>query len=252
MIWWIIFKKEIKTFFTSPITWVLCGLFALISGWMFFNLFVNYVNNTQNLPGAMQGEWDYLNQVVLQMMSNINMLLLFICPLVSMRLFAEEKKEDILELYFAAPIKETSLVLGKYLASIICVLFIISPSFFYPVLMRSVGLNDTGVFYSGYLALFFNIGVYVSIGTFASSLTRNQIVAALVSFVIILGTWMLAMGSQITDNYLLSLWARYLSLITHYEVLAKGLLRTTDLIFYFSFVALSLFFTKKSLESRNW
>lgn len=252
MIWWIIFRKELKSFFTSPIIWVLCGLFALISGWMFFNLFVGYVDNTQNLPPQLQGEWDYLNQVVLQMMGNINMLLLFICPLVSMRLFAEEKKEDVLELYYASPIKESSLVIGKYLACVVSVLFIISPSFLYPILMRSVGLDDTGIYFSGFFALFMNICVYVSIGGLSSSLTRNQIVSALISFVLILGTWMLAMGSQITQNYFLSLWARYLSLITHYEVLAKGLLRTTDLIFYFSCVLLMLFFTKKSLQSRNW
>lgn len=252
MIWALIYKKELKTFFTSPIIYVLCGLFALISAWMFFNLFINYVENTQNLPGEMQGNLDYLNHVVLQVLSNINMLLLFICPLVSMRIFSEEKKEDVLDLYFAAPINEYSLVIGKYLAGVTSVLFIISPAFFYPLLMRSIGLDDSGIFVAGFFALFLNLCVYVGFGIFASSLTKNQIVSGLVSFVLILGSWMLAMGAQLTDNYFFSLWLGYFSLITHYEVLAKGLLRTADIIFYFSSIFMMIFLTKKSLESRNW
>lgn len=252
MIWFLIYRKELKSFFTSPIIYVLCGLFALISAWMFFNLFINYIENTQNLPVELQGNLDYLNQVVLQILANINMLLLFICPLVSMRVFSEEKKEDVLDLYFAAPINEYSLVVGKYLASVTSVLFIIAPAYFYPLMMKAVGLDDSGLFVAGFLALFLNICVYLGLGIFASSLTRNQIVSGLICFVFILGSWMLAMGAQLTENYFFSLWLGYFSIITHYEVLAKGLLRTADLIFYLSLIFMMIFLTKKSLESRNW
>lgn len=252
MIWFIILKKELKSYLFSPLFWILAALFSLLSGFMFYNLFFHYVENTQNLPPELKGEMDYINHVVLQMISNINMLLLFIVPLVSMRIFSEEKKDYSLDLYFLSGVKNRDLVIGKYLGSILSVLFIISSSLLYPALLKWIGFNDVGVFFSGYLALFFNVLAYLSVGVFASSLTKNQIVAAIISFVLILFSWLIVMGSQLTYNPIISVWFEYLSLITHYEVLSKGLLRTTDLVYYVIFIFFFLFLTKKNLESRNF
>ena len=115
---YLIFKKELKSFFYSPLAYVLAGLFSLVMGWIFFNLLYSFVENIQALPkGPGGGEFQFVNHVVIKLFGNLNFLLLMICPILTMKLFAEEKKDQSIDIYFSSPINEWQLVLGKFFAS---------------------------------------------------------------------------------------------------------------------------------------
>lgn len=248
----LIMKKDLASFFKSPLAYVLAGLFSLITGWIFFNLLVTFVENTQQLPGQYRGQLDFVNQVVVKLFGNINFLLLFICPIVTMRSFAEEKKEATLDLYFTAPVKDYELVIGKYLANVLMVFFLLITTFIFPLILWTIKVSDFSFVFSGYLGLFLNTMCYVAIGTLASSLTQNQIIAALISFVIVMGLWMISWGVQISTNYFYVQFFKYMTVVNHFEMFVKGIIGLSDIVYYLSFILLSIFLTKKVIEGRNW
>ena len=248
----VIALRELKCFFKSPLAYVIAGIFTLTMGWIFFNLLVEYVEKVQNIPGIQDGQWGFINGVVLKLLGNINFMFLFLSPIITMRLFAEENRESTIDLYYAAPIGDYQIVLGKYLASVIMGIFLLSTTLLFPLVFQTVQLESFSFVYTGYLGLFLNILCYFSIGIFASALTNNQIVAALVSFVLIMSLWMLNWVAQVSSNYLLVEIFQYLSVVNHFEMLAKAKLGISDLIYYFSIVTFFIFATKKVIESRNW
>lgn len=248
----LIMKKDLASFFKSPLAYVLAGLFALITGWIFFNLLVTFVENTQQLPEQYRGQLDFVNQVVVKLFGNINFLLLFICPIVTMRTFAEEKKEATLDLYFTAPIKDFELVIGKYLANVLMVFFLLSTTFIFPIILWTIKVSDFSFVFSGYAGLMLNSLCYVAVGMLASSLTQNQIVAALISFVVIMGLWMISWGVQISTNYFYVQFFKYMTVVNHFEMFVKGSVGLSDIIYYFSFIFIGVFLTKKAIEARNW
>lgn len=248
----LIFLKEIKSYFKSPLPYILAGLYSLISGWIFFNLLVNFVDNIQNFPGAMNGQISFVDAVVFKLFGNLNFLLLFMSPLLTMRLFAEEKKNRTLDLYYSTPVKEIQIVMGKYLASLCVMFFMIGLTMIFPIIMNLANLQNFNVVVSGYIGLMLNSLCYLSLGIFASSLTENQIIAALISAVGVLGLWMISWGSQITNNFIVAKILKYISIVSHFEFFVKGIINSADVIYYATFIIFFLFLTKKVLESRDW
>jgi len=247
----LIFKKEFKTFFSSPLAYVLSALFILVTGYIFFNLLVNYVETIQNLP-AQNGKPSFNEAVTIKLFANMNFILLFITPLITMRLVAEEKKQRSIQLLFSAPLKESEIILGKFISSFSVVLFMMALTLIFPIILYSTGMFDGGYILSGYIGVLLNVLCYLSIGIFASTLTENQIIAALLTFVFIMFSWIIAWLSQNTSQFILVEIFNYLSIVYHFENMLKGLIETKDLVYYFSFVFLFLFMSQKSLEQRNW
>jgi len=248
----LIMKKELRSFFKSPTAYIIAGLFAAITGYIFYNLLISFVENTQNLPGQYKTKLDFINSVIIQLFSNINLFLLFFCPILTMKMFAEEKKDSTIDLYFSAPVKDYELVLGKFFASIIMGCFLLSITLIYPVILWSIQASDFSFIISGYLGLFLNMVSYLALGLFASSLTSNQIVASVISYVGIMGFWVISWASQISTNYIYSEFFKYITIVRHFEMFVKGITSTSDLVYYFSFIFIWIFLTKKVLESRNW
>jgi ABC-2 type transport system permease protein len=244
--------RELKAFFKSPMAYVISGFFTLIMGWIFFNLLVTYVENLQNLPQSMTAQWNFINAVVLKLFGNINFIFLFIAPIITMRLFAEEKKEMTIDLYYAAPVSDYQLVLGKYFASVLMGIFLISTTMLFPFVFKTANFENFSFVYTGYLGLILNMMCYFSVGIFASSLTNNQIISALTSFIFIMALWMLSWAGNVSSNFFMMEISRYLSVVSHYELFAKGLITTSGLIYYVSFITTFIFLTKKVIESRNW
>lgn len=245
-------KKELKSFFKSPMAYIIAGLFATITGYIFYNLLISFVENTQNIPGRNSSQLDFINTVIIQLFSNINLFLLFICPILTMRMFAEEKRESTIDLYFAAPIKDFQIVLGKYIAAVVMGLFLLSLTLLFPMILWTIKVSDFSFVFSGYLGLIFNMISYLALGLFASSVTSNQIVAAVISYVGIMAFWMISWASQISTNFIYSEFFKYLTMVRHFEMFMKGMASTADFIYYLSFIFIWLFLTKKVLESRNW
>lgn len=247
-----IFKRELKSYFTSPLAYIIAAVFSALAGWIFFNLLASYVANMQNLPPEVAGQVRFIDEVVIKFFGNLNFMLLLICPLVSMRLFAEEKKQHSIELLYSAPISDWSILMGKYLSSFFIVAFIVALTFIFPIILHFAGLYENFIFISGYLGIFLNISCYLAIGILASSLTENQIVSAILSIVFIMFLWLSSWASQVTSNYFVGFLLKYVGLVAHFQNIVRGLFNTVDFCYYLSFVFITLLFTKKVLESRNW
>jgi ABC-2 type transport system permease protein len=249
---WSIWKKEVDSYFSSPLAYVLIGLFSLISGIIFYNLLGTYADGIQALPHNYTGNISFVDEVVLRLFANLNFLMLFFIPLMTMRLFSEERRLETLDLYWLAPIREWQLVLGKALAALTMILAMLLMTLVYPLVIWGVGVQDFSVLGPAYLAVILNSASYVALGLFCSSLTNNQIIAALSSILGIMFLWMITWGGHLNSNYLVSQILVYLGITSHFERVLRGQVGTQDLIYYLSFIGIFLLLTIKSLGRRSW
>ena len=227
--------RELLSQFCSPIAYVALSVFLLLSGYFFAVI----LNATQEAS-------------LRYSFGNFSVTLLFLAPALTMRLLSEEKKSGMLEVLMTAPLTEWDVVSAKFFAGWALYLFILAPTALYWALLKMVGGQpDMGPMLTGYAGLVLMGAVFVAIGLFASSLTSNQIIAAVLSFVILLGFWVLGFATEDTTSSMGKVLA-YLSLFEHYDTFRRGILDTKDFIYYLSTTILFLFFTVRVLESRRW
>lgn len=249
---WTLLRKEIRTYFSSPLAYVLIGLFSLIAGIMFFNLLVSYTDGIQAIPENMAQQVSFVDEVVLRLFANINFLFLVFIPLITMKLFAEEKRMDTLDLYWMAPVEDWQLVVAKGLGALMLIACMLLMTLVFPLVIWGVGVKDFSVLGSAYLSVLLNACAYISLGIFCSSLTNNQIISALLSILSIMFMWMLTWGGHLNSNFLVAEIFTYIGISSHFERVLRGLLGTQDMIYYASFVFIFSFLTVKSLGRRNW
>lgn len=182
---------------------------------------------------------------------NMNVVLLFLVPFITMRLFAEEKKNNTIELLFTAPVHLSEIVLGKFFSAFGFVLVLLALTLPYPVVLSFAAKPDWGVISLCYLGTACMIGVYIAVGVLASSLTENQIIAGAMTFGIILFFWIIKWASYSAGATLTDVLS-YLSIIDHFEDFSRGVFSTKDLVFYISAIGMWLFLTYKALESYAW
>jgi ABC-2 type transport system permease protein len=249
---WTIWKKEVESYFNSPLAYVLIGLFSFISGIMFFNLLVTYTDGIQAIPQQLTQQISFIDEVVLRLFANLNFLFLIFIPLITMRQFSEEKRLETLNLYWLSPLKEWQIVTAKGLAAFTLILAMLSMTLVYPLIIWGVGIRDFHILGTAYLAVLLNASAYISLGLFCSSLSNNQIIAALLSILGIMFLWMITWGGHLNSNYIIAEIFTYLGVSSHFERILKGLIGTQDLIYYMSFIFIFLFLSVKSLSRRNW
>lgn len=249
---WHLWKKEMSGYFSSPLAYVLIGLFSIVTGIMFFNLLVTYTDGIQAIPQQMAQNISFVDEVVLRLFANINFLFLFFIPLITMRLFTEEKKQETLDLYWMAPVRDWELIVAKGLAAFAMILAMLLMTLLYPLIIWGAGIQDFTVLGSAYLSILLNALAYISLGLFCSSLTNNQIIAALLSILGVLFLWLITWGGHLNSNFLIAQIFTYVGISSHFERVLRGLLGTQDLIYYGTFVFFFLFLTHKSLGRRNW
>ncbi len=240
---WILAKKELKDFFLSPLIYVLCGLFSMMMGWLFFN----YLLQSKQMTSTTMTQG-----VITPIFGNINFIFVFLCPLITMRSFAEEKKQYTLDLLLSSKLSAFQIVLAKFVSNVSIVLFMLSLTLLFPIILALSGYTDWGVVGASYLGIILSIMAYTAVGLFCSSLTDNQIVASLLTFCILLGSMMLVISINATNNYLMALIVQYLSVPFHYEGFTRGVVRSYSLVYFFSFYCFFFLLTLKSLESRKW
>ena len=250
---WIIAKKDLSSFFSSPVFYSLTSVFLILNGFIFFNI-LNYFSlqsfQVQQRPQSSFGL--NLNEMVIEpSFHNMAVILLLIIPLVTMRSFAEEKKSKTFALLLSSPIHLKEIIIGKFLSCMIVIGLMVLLSAYSTGYLIVVGDPEIGPILTGYLGIFLITGCYVSMGLFASSLTDNQIIAAVISFGLALFMWIIGWGAQAGGSGLSQL-LEYLSLITHLEHFLKGLINSSDLIYYLSFITFGLFLTHRVLESSRW
>jgi ABC-2 type transport system permease protein len=247
-----IWKKEVESYFSAPLAYVLIGLFSLISGIVFFNLLVTYSDGIQSLPPEYTEQISFVEEVVLKFFANVNFLFLVFIPLMTMKLFSEERSLETLDLYWASPVKDWELVLSKGLAALTLVLCFLAVTIIFPLVIWGVGIKDFKLIGTSYLAVLMNAGAYISLGMFCSSISSNQVIAGLLSILGIMFLWMITWGGHLNSNYLVAEIFTYIGITSHFERLLRGVLGTQDLIYYFSFIFIFSLLTVKSLGRRNW
>lgn len=247
-----LWKKELESYFSSPMAYVLIGLFSFISGIIFFNLLVTYTDGIQAIPQNYSGQVSFIEEVVLKFFANVNFLFLVFIPLITMKLFSEEKRLETLDLYWLSPVKEWQLVASKTLAAFSLVLAMLLITGVFPLVIWGVGVKDFNVLITSYFAVTMNAGAYIVLGLFCSSISGNQIIAALLSVLGIMFLWMITWGGHLNSNYIVAEIFTYIGITSHFERLLRGVVGTQDLIYYMSFFFIFSLLTVKSLGRRNW
>ncbi len=248
-----IMKKEIKTYLNSPIAYVLISVFLLISGYFFNNMIWWF--NSQSM--AMMRNPYYAKQLNINrfvyepLLHNISVILLLIFPLLTMRLFSEEKKSGTEELLYTSPVKNSEIIVGKFLGATFILFIMIVFLFVYSIFGFIYSKPETIPLLLGYLGLFLMGMAFISIGLFFSSITENQVVAASLTFGMLLLLWVLSWSAQAAGSGLKPILT-YLSFFEHFKDLPRGVLNLTDLIYYLSVTYFGLFLTQSYLESRRW
>jgi len=249
---WTICRRELYAYFVSPIAWVLLTIFAFLSGVFTYIITSSFVRFS--LEGQMSGQSTPMNineQVIAPLFSNIAVVGLFLIPLISMRLFAEEKRQGTIELLVTSPLHDLEIIIGKWLASVImyCALLAVLAADYSFLFMY--GNPDWKPVATGFLGIVLQGACLLSFGAFISTLTRNQIVAGAIGFALALVLWILnwttSFGNSIGVQVL-----NYLSIVSHMDSFSRGVIDTKDLIYYFSMIFLGLFLTARSLESLRW
>lgn len=229
-----IFKKELKSYFVSPLAYTVVAVFLLITGYFFYVIFVNTREASLRI-----------------LFGNMSIIMLLISPILTMRLLAEERKMGTDEFLFTSPVKSAEAVLGKYFASVCLFLFMAALSLEYLVIIRALGEPEMGPLYTGYFGLMLLGASYAAIGLFASSLSDNQMVSAMVSFGILLMFWVIDWISSALTSPSLVRFLNSLSMLSHYDSFQKGVIDTTDLFYFFAVIFVFLFSTSKMVESRR-
>ncbi len=249
---WTLWKKEMESYFSTPLAYVLIGLFSLISGIIFFNLLVSYTDGIQSMPPNMAEQISFVEEVVLKFFANVNFLFLIFIPLITMKLFSEEKRLETIDLFWLSPIKEWQVVLAKGLSALGLVLAMLFITGVFPLVIWGVGVRDFSLLGTSYLAVSLNACAYIALGLFCSSISGNQIIAALLSVLGIMFLWMITWGGHLNSNYLVAEIFTYIGITSHFERVLRGILGTQDIIYFASFIFIFSFLAVKSLGRRNW
>jgi ABC-2 type transport system permease protein len=249
---WTIYRKELKTYFSSWIAWMLMAFFAFVFGWFFYNATAFFVSRSMQAQMMGGGQPMNMNEWIIRpVLMNVSVIGLFVIPMVTMRLFAEEKRTGTIELLMTSPVRDYELIVAKWLAALTLYAAILAVSALNLSFLFIYGSPDWKPILVGYLGLLLQGGCLLAIGTFISMLTRNQIIAAGVTFAICLMLWVLDWVSGVET----ATWARvlsYLSVVTHYESFSKGVIDTKDIVYYASMIFFGLFLTARSMEALRW
>ncbi|MDQ6758401.1 MAG: ABC transporter permease [Acidobacteriota bacterium] len=189
---WIICEKEIRGYFVSPIAYLLLAMYSLIFGFFFWNMLGYFV--MMGMESQMRGQPMPMNvneQVIRPLLSNVGVIGLFLIPIITMRLFAEEKRTGTIELLATSPIRDIEIILGKWLAALFMYCSMLAFTALNLIFLFRYGNPDWKPVAIGYLGMILQAGALLAIGTFISTLTKNQIIAAAVTFVVCLLLWVL-------------------------------------------------------------
>jgi ABC-2 type transport system permease protein len=231
---WAVSTRELRSYFLSPLAYVIIALFLALSGYLFALILSN--GRQASLSGLVQ---------------NVSVLYLFIVPAISMRLLAEEQRTGTVELLLTNPVQEWEIVTGKFLAAILLVLVMLALTLLFPLFLFIFGNPDKGPIISGYVGIFLQAAAFLSIGLWASSLTQNQIVAAIVSFAALLILWLSDNLGQFLGGTIGSI-VSYTSVINHFQTFPQGVIQSNDVIYYLTLVIAGIVLSTLSLQSRRY
>lgn len=253
---WAIYRKEMGHYFVSPIAYVFIGIFIFVGAY-FFNAILSFMIRQQlsmQMEGMQYGmqNIDVPSQVMRSFLGVLSTIVLFFTPILTMGVYSEERKRGTMELLMTSPITEGNIVLGKFLASFSLFALMLVPTlaFVFFMYVHSDPMPPLRVIAAGYGGLLLLGASLTALGTFISSLTENQIIAAVLTFAAFLLLWVLDIGQNASGA--LATVLGYLGVIRHYDDFTRGIIDTSSLIYYGSFIFLFVFLTIRSVDSMRW
>lgn len=249
---WTIARRDFRSYFNSPIAYIVIAAFLFLMGWMFFNILSHFnMQNMQYQQFHMGKGISITDGVLRPLFGNMNVILLFLLPLITMRLFAEEKKMHTIELLMTSPVTLWQIILGKFFAAFLLVAVMLGLTIAYPIILYVTGNPDLGPIIGSYLGTLLLSSCVLAIGIFCSALTENQIVAAALTWMAALFFWLVNWAAYNAGEFMREVF-EHLSLITHFQNFNQGILSTSDVVYYLSFIFLGLFLTHRVLDSFRW
>ena len=242
--------KELKSYFSTPIAYIVIGFFALLFGYFYYAMLVIF-NQQSAQFGAEGGAMDINQQLIRPLFLNASVILLFVLPLITMRTYSEEKRSGTIELLLTSPVSDLEIILGKFLGAMTLYAAMLGITLIHMALLFSYGNPEWKVVVTGYIGLLLMGGCFISVGLLISSLTKNQIVSGMVTFAVFLLLWVINWIASFTGPTTQSV-LNYLSITDHFDDFTRGILDTKHLIYYFSVMSFGLFLTSRSVDTERW
>ena len=246
--------KELRSYFASPIAYIVIGLWALMYGYFFVALMNFFVRQSMQMNQfGMQGPqaMNVNQQLIRPLLQNVLILILFLMPMVTMRAYAEEKRSGTIELLLTSPLTDFQIIVGKFLGAMALYGCMLAVTLIHIGLLFLYGRPEWKPIVTAYIGLLLMGGCFIAVGLFISSLTRNQIVAGMVTFAVFLMLWIITWIGSFSGPTVDKL-TQYLSIVDHFDDFGKGVLDTTHIIYYVSFITFGLFLTAKSVDMERW
>ena len=244
-------RKELQSYFNSPIAYVVIGFFALLYGYFFYTMLWYFERQSMQVqPGA--GTPMNLNQMLIgPVFMNVSIVVLFVMPMITMRSYAEEKRSGTMELLLTSPLTDLLIVLGKFFGAYALYAVMLLVTLLHMSVLFYYGDPEWKPVATGYLGLLLMGGCFISAGLLISSTTKNQIVAGMVTFAVFLLLWVVSWIGQSfgpTGQAVVS----HLAIPEHLDDFARGIIDTKHLVYYLSFIVFGLFLTARSVDSERW
>jgi ABC-2 type transport system permease protein len=246
-------QKELKSYFSGPIAYIAIGLWALLYGYFFIAILQYFVRNSMQMGqfGMQQQAMNVNQQLIRPLLQNVTIMILFTLPMVTMRTYSEEKRSGTIELLLTSPLTDFQIVMGKFLGAMALYGVMLLVTMIHVALLFIYGNPEWKPIVTAYLGVLLLGGCFVSLGLFISSLTKNQIVAGMTTFAVFLLFWIITWIGSFSGPTVDKL-TQYLSIIDHLDDFTKGVVDTSHVIYYLSFITFGLFLTVKSVDTERW
>ena len=249
---WTIARRELNSYFVSPVAYIFLAMLAVVFGFFFFNAVAFFVDYSGR--AAMQGGAGPMNvdQFIIQpTLGNFSIVVIFFCPMITMRLFAEEKRSGTIELLLTSPVHDYEIIFGKWLGAMLLYACMLGVSLLSLGILFIYSTPDAKALAVAYLGLLLMGGMFLSLGLFISTLTRNQIVAGAVTFALVLLLYVLDWVNAHSPSTIGEV-CQYIGVAPHIQQFSRGVIELKDTLYYVSAIGLGLFLSKRSMESLRW
>jgi ABC-2 type transport system permease protein len=243
--------KELRGYFASPIAYIIIGFFALVFGYFFVASITMFMQMSLQMGMPGQGQINVNSMAIRPLLQNVSVVALFVLPLITMRTYSEEKRSGTIELLLTSPLTDLQIVLGKFLGAVALYALMLVVTWIHMAILFIYGNPEWKPIIAGYLGLLLMGASFISIGLLISSLTRNQIVAGMVTFAVLLLLWTVNWMSESSGPTMQKVLSA-LSITDRFDDFSKGIIAVSHVVYYLSFITFGLFLTAKSVDSERW
>ena len=243
-------QKELKAYFASPIAYIVIGFFSLLYGWFYYTLLA-YFQRQSMQAGLGGGSANVNEQMIRPVFLNASVILLFVLPMITMRTYSEEKRSGTIELLLTAPLTDFQIIMGKFVGAMALYAAMLAVTFIHMAVLFVFGKPEWLPIVTGYLGMLLMGGCFISVGLLISSMTKNQIVAGMITFAVFLLLWVINWIGSFTGPTTQAV-LNYLSITDHLDDFTKGIIDTKHLVYYLSFIMFGLFLTMRSVDTERW